>query len=30
MLNGDDCSMRRDGGLTTNAFSDLIAETPSS
>ena len=30
MLNGEDCSMCRDGGLPTNPFSDLIAETPSS
>jgi diadenosine tetraphosphate (Ap4A) HIT family hydrolase len=27
MLIGEDCSMCRDGGLPTNPFSDLIAET---
>lgn len=28
MLRGEDCSMCRDGGLPTNPFSDLFAETP--
>lgn len=30
MFTGEDCSMCSDGGLPTNPFSDLIAETPSS